>query len=137
MLDNLKKQAAERAVEEVKSGMVVGIGTGSTAVFSTFLICKMLKESRLDNIAGIPTSEETARIAGECGIPLAALEEHPIVDVTIDGADEVDLDLNMIKGRGGALLREKIVAFASKKKIFIVDHTKRVEKLKKNAQVPV
>ena len=91
-------------------GMVVGLGTGSTTAFAVIRIGERLKSGDLKNIVGIPTSLRTETLAGEWGIPLCGLEDQPVIDVTIDGADEVDPDLNLIKGGGGALTREKIVA---------------------------
>lgn len=136
-IEELKRQAAERAVEYIQSGMVVGLGTGSTAVFAVRRIGELLAEGRLQRIVGIPTAEVTAREAERAGIPLGTLDDHPVVDVTIDGADEIDPHLNLIKGLGGALLREKIVAAASRRLIIIADDSKRVEQLATRAPVPV
>ena len=122
--DELKQKAAHRAVEFVESGMVVGLGTGSTTAFAVIRIGECLKSGDLKNIVGIPTSIRTETLAGEWGIPLCGLEDQPVIDVTIDGADEVDPDLNLIKGGGGALLREKVVAQASRQNIIIVDESK-------------
>ncbi|MEJ2729060.1 MAG: ribose-5-phosphate isomerase RpiA [Deltaproteobacteria bacterium] len=122
--DELKKKAAHRAVEFVESGMVVGLGTGSTTAFAVIRIGENLKSGALKNIVGIPTSIRSETLATERGIPLCGLEDQPVIDVTIDGADEVDPDLNLIKGGGGALLREKVVAQASRRNIIIVDETK-------------
>lgn len=135
--DELKRQAAERAVETIQSGMVVGLGTGSTAVFAVRRIGTLLAEGRLQRITGIPTAEVTAREAERAGIPLGTLDDYPSVDITIDGADEIDPQLNLIKGLGGALLREKIVAAASRRLIIIADESKRVEQLGTRAPVPV
>lgn len=136
-LAELKRQAAERAVESVQSGMVVGLGTGSTAVFAVRRIGELLAQGRLQRIVGIPTAEVTAREAERAGVPLGTLDDHPTVDLTIDGADEIDPQLNLIKGLGGALLREKIVAAASRRLIIVADETKRVERLGTRAPVPV
>ena len=133
----LKKQAGEKAAEFVASGMVVGLGTGSTAVYATRAIGQMLQDGRLQRILAIPTSDQTAREAREAGIPLTTFDDHPIIDVTIDGADEIDPHLNLIKGLGGALLREKVVATASKRLIIIGDERKIVAKLGTRAPVPV
>jgi ribose 5-phosphate isomerase A len=122
--DELKQKAAHHAVEFVDSGMVVGLGTGSTTAFAVIRIGKRIKSGDLKNIVGIPTSIRTETLAGEWDIPLCRLEDQPVIDVTIDGADEVDPDLNLIKGGGGALLREKVVAQASRKNIIIVDESK-------------
>ena len=136
-IEELKRQAAERAVEYIQSGMVVGLGTGSTAVFAVRRIGELLAAGRLQRIVGIPTAEVTAREAERAGVPLGTLDDHPSVDVTIDGADEIDPQLNLIKGLGGALLREKIVAAASRRLIIIADAGKRVEQLGTRAPVPV
>jgi ribose 5-phosphate isomerase A len=120
----MKRQAAERAVHFVTSGMVVGLGHGSTTIFALRRIAELLHRGELRDILGIPTSTHVERDARELGIPLTTLSEHPLIDLTIDGADEVDEDLNLIKGGGGALLREKIVAQASRREIIVVDQTK-------------
>lgn len=135
--ETLKRQAAERAVEIVESGMVVGLGTGSTAVHAVRRIGALLAEGRLQRIVGIPTADVTAREAERCGIPLGTLDAYPTVDVTIDGADEIDARLNAIKGLGGALLREKIVAAASRRFVLVADESKRVSQLGTRAPVPV
>ncbi|XP_024397860.1 probable ribose-5-phosphate isomerase 3, chloroplastic [Physcomitrium patens] len=127
--DELKKIAAEKAVEYVKSGMVLGLGTGSTAAFAVAKIGELLKEGKLTDIVGVPTSKRTAEQAASLGIPLSVLDDHPKIDLAIDGADEVDPDLNLVKGRGGALLREKMVEAASAKFVVIVDETKLVKGL--------
>jgi len=135
--ETLKRMAAERAVEYVQSGMVVGLGTGSTAVFAVRRIGALLAEGTLQRIVGIPTSDATARAAEQAGIPLGTLDDYPAVDVTIDGADEIDPQLNLIKGLGGALLREKIVAAASRRLVIVADESKRVAQLATRAPVPV
>jgi ribose 5-phosphate isomerase A len=136
-VETLKKQAAERAVEQVQSGMVVGLGTGSTAVHAVRRIGALLDSGELQRIIGIPTAEVTAREAERCGVPLGALEDHPVVDITIDGADEIDPHLNLIKGLGGALLREKVVAAASRRVVIVADESKLVDQLGTRAPVPV
>ncbi|MGB3905650.1 MAG: ribose-5-phosphate isomerase RpiA [Anaerolineae bacterium] len=120
----LKQQAAWRAVEFVESGMVVGLGHGSTAILAVRRIAQLLRDGQLVDILGVPCSLEVEEEAGRLGIPLTTLEEHPVVDLTIDGADEVDPKLDLIKGGGGALLREKIVAQASQREIIVVDESK-------------
>ncbi|MDQ7028698.1 MAG: ribose 5-phosphate isomerase A [Ardenticatenia bacterium] len=136
--DTLKHRAAVHAVDHfVRSGMVVGLGTGSTAAHAVVEIGARLRDGRLHDIVGIPTSEATARLARESGVPLTTLEARPTVDVTIDGADEVDPVLNLIKGLGGALLREKVVATASRRTVIIVDDSKRVARLGTRAPLPV
>ncbi len=136
-MDNLKQAAGYRAAEFVTSGMVLGLGSGSTAHYATVRIAQRLQEGSLRNIVGIPTSEQTAQLARELGIPLGTLEEYPQVDITIDGADEVDPQFNVIKGLGGYLLREKIVAYATHTEIIVVDDSKLVERLGTKAPVPV
>ncbi|GAA0184324.1 isomerase [Lithospermum erythrorhizon] len=125
--EELKKIAAFKAVEFVRSGMVLGLGTGSTAKHAVDRIGELLKSGQLKNIVGIPTSMKTHEQAMNLGIPLSDLNCHPIIDMAIDGADEVDPEMNLVKGRGGSLLREKMVETASKKFIVIVDETKLVD----------
>lgn len=132
-----KQQAAERAVEFVESGMVVGLGTGSTAAFAVQRIGELLREGRLRSITGIPSSSGVAATARSLGIPLTTLEEKDAIDLTIDGADEVDPALNLIKGGGGALLHEKIVAQASRREIIIVDDSKPSPALGTHHALPV
>ncbi len=125
--DELKRTAAARALEFVQPGMIVGLGTGSTAAVFVELLGAKVK-SGLD-IVCVATSEATAAQARALGIKLTTLDDAPVVDVTVDGADEIDGDLCLIKGGGGALLREKIVAVASDRLIIIVDGSKQVAKL--------
>lgn len=127
--DELKKQAAWKAVEYVESGMKVGLGTGSTAAFAVARIGELLANGTLTDIVAVPTSIATEEQARGLNIPLATLDEVPKLDVAIDGADEVDPALNVVKGRGGALLREKMVEMASDTFVCIVDDTKLVEGL--------
>jgi ribose 5-phosphate isomerase A len=130
--DELKLKAALAAVDEIRDGMVVGLGSGSTAsIFIRELGKKSLK------ILAIPTSDESRRIAGEVGISLTTFETHPEIDVTVDGADEVSPTLDLTKGLGGALVREKIVAHASKRLVIIVDESKLVDRLGRKAPIPV
>lgn len=136
-LSELKKQAAEKAVELIESGMVVGLGTGSTAVFAVRALGRLLAAGSLDNIVAIPTSEATAKLARACGIPLTTLQAQPAIDLTIDGADEITPQLDLTKGLGGALLREKIVAVASRQNVIIADYTKRVDKLGTRSPIPI
>src|SRR5262245_171116 len=133
--DDLKKQAAISALDEIRSGMIVGLGTGSTA--SHFIRELGARVQGGMNVLGIPTSENSRQLAMQVGIPLTTLKEHPQIDVTIDGADEVSSRLDLIKGLGGALVREKIVAHASRRVIIIVDETKLVDRLGRRAPVPV
>ena len=120
--EDQKKIAAEKATENVKSGMVVGLGTGSTVYYALLKLGDRVREG-LD-IVGIPTSAGTEKIAIAQQIPLTTLASHPTIDLTIDGADEVDAHLNLIKGGGAALVREKIIANASKKILIVVDESK-------------
>ncbi len=124
----LKQQAAEAAVAEVTDGMVLGLGTGSTAALAVAVLGARVQAGL--RIVGIPTSERTAEQARSLGIPLASFAEHTVIDLTIDGADEVHTGtLDLIKGLGGALLREKIVAAASRRMTVVVDEGKLVAAL--------
>jgi ribose 5-phosphate isomerase A len=125
--DELKREAAARALEFVRPGMRLGLGTGSTAAHFVDLLAEKVKAGF--KITGVPTSEATKRQAEGLGVPLRTLDEMPELDLTIDGADEVDAALDLIKGGGGALLREKIVACASREMIVIADESKYVQRL--------
>ncbi len=127
--DDEKRMAAQAAVDFVEDGMVLGLGTGSTAVFAVELLGQRVKEGL--KIKGVSTSNATAKLAQSVGIPIVSLDDFPQLDLDIDGADEVEPSLCLIKGGGGALLREKIVAFASKRVVIIVDEKKLVERLGK------
>ncbi|KAF8390028.1 hypothetical protein HHK36_024549 [Tetracentron sinense] len=127
--DELKKIAAYKAVEFVESGMVLGLGTGSTAKFAVERIGELLRQGKLQNIVGVPTSKMTEEQAISLGIPLSDLDSHPVLDLAIDGADEVDPYLNLVKGRGGSLLREKMVEGVCRKFVVIVDESKLVKHL--------
>lgn len=133
---NLKKIVAEKAVEDfVKDGMTVGLGTGSTAYYVILKVGELVKAGmRLKCVA---TSEQTERIARECGIDIVQLDDVDQIDVTIDGADEVDPDMQLIKGLGGALVREKIVASASVREVIVVDDSKMVDVLGTRSPLPV
>jgi ribose 5-phosphate isomerase A len=134
--DELKRGAALRAIEEVKDGMVLGLGTGSTAAFVVEGLGRRVAAGL--KVVGIPTSERTGAQARRLGIPVATFAEYQRLDLTIDGADEVQLgSLDLIKGLGGALLREKIVAAASERLVIVVDQEKLVEKLGEHTPVPV
>ena len=135
--DELKQKAALRAAEFVESGMVVGLGTGSTTEYAVRRIAEMLNTGELSEVVGIPTSIRTENLARELNIPLVGFETHQNIDLTIDGADEVDPDLNLIKGGGGALLREKVVAQASRRNIIVVDESKLVPKLGTGWALPI
>jgi ribose 5-phosphate isomerase A len=132
----LKQTAAEAAVALVEDGMILGLGSGSTAKLAVDALGQRVASGL--GVTGIPTSEFTAGQARALAIPLATLDEHPEIDLTIDGADEVEVGtLNLIKGRGGALLREKIVASASKRLVIVVDESKLVDRLGSKFAVPV
>ncbi len=135
-LDRLKRAAAARAVEEVEDGMVVGLGSGSTATIALQLLAERTATGL--RIAGIPTSEKTAELAHRLGVPITDFASHRRVDVTIDGADQVARGtLDLVKGLGGALLREKVVASASDRMIVVIDETKLVERLGGRTPLPV
>ena len=133
--EQLKQIASEKAVEEMQAGTIVGLGTGSTVYYALLALGKRVRDGL--NIIGIPTSKGTEEISAKQGIPLSTLAEHPVIDLTIDGADEVDADLNLIKGGGGALLREKIIAHASKRLIIVADESKLVRVLGTTFHLPV
>src|ERR1700676_5016002 len=126
-MDGLKRQAAARALEHVRDGMKLGLGTGSTAKHFVELLGERVRAGL--NVVGVPTSEATRTEAVRCGIPLTTLDDVDRLDLTVDGADEIDPALNVIKGGGGALLREKIVAAASDRMIVIADDSKWVDVL--------
>jgi ribose 5-phosphate isomerase A len=124
---NEKKEVGEKAVEYVKDDMVVGLGTGSTVYYFISKLSQLVQQGL--SIKGVPTSKQTEKLAIELGIPLISLNEIEQIDVTVDGADEVDSELNLIKGGGGALLREKIIANAAKTFIVVADSHKNVDTL--------
>ena len=130
-----KRLAGEAAVEFVEDGMVVGLGTGSTVRYFIERLGAMTAEGL--KVTGVPTSMQTERLALKAGISLDTLEGHPRLDLAVDGADEVDHELNLIKGMGGALFREKIVAKAAKRFIVVVDSSKLVSRLGERTPVPV
>ncbi len=134
--EGAKKRAALEAVKNVKDGYVVGLGSGSTAAYAIQDIGRKIKQEGL-RILGVPTSYQALLLAVDCGIPLTTLHEHPQLNLTIDGADQIDDELNLIKGIGGALTREKIVASASKQLIIVADETKLVKTLGTNHSVPI
>ncbi len=135
-LEHLKQQAAIYALEHVQSGMIVGLGSGSTAIYFIKALGEKLQRGELKDIIGVPSSKRSQELAQELGIPLAELTPHG-VDVAIDGMDEVDPKLNAIKGLGGAQTREKIVASSAKVFILIGDGTKMVKQLGEKAPIPV
>lgn len=131
----LKRLSAERAVGLVPDGAAIGLGSGSTAEIAIGLLGDRVREGL--RIRGVPTSERTARLARDAGIPLATLEEAPELALTLDGADEVDPSLDLIKGLGGALTREKVVAKASRLEVILVDASKLVGRLGERGPLPV
>jgi ribose 5-phosphate isomerase A len=137
-IQNLKQRAAEFAVENfIHSSMLVGLGVGSTAIFAVRKLGELIASGTLTEITAIPCSEAVKREALELSIPLVEFSEDTVIDVTIDGADEVDPALNLIKGGGGALLREKIVAQASQREVIVVDQSKLSDILGTQWAVPI
>ncbi len=136
-LEELKRNAARSALSEVRDGMILGLGTGSTVRHLVELLAEALSEGSLTDVVGVPTSLRTERQARDLGIPLVELSNHPRLDLTIDGADEISPGLDLIKGLGGALLREKMVAQASTRLIIISDDTKLVTRLGTRSPLPV
>lgn len=135
-VDAAKRRAAEHAVSLVRDGMIVGIGTGSTVAFAIDALIARVRNETF-RIRGVPTSQASATLAQAGGIPLADLNDVPAVDLTIDGADEVDPRRDLIKGGGGALLREKLVAVSSRRVVIIADEGKLVERLGEHMRLPV
>jgi len=135
--DSLKKLVALNAVDYIESGMVLGLGTGSTIYYALEEIGRRIQDGKLENIVGIPSSRKTEKLAQKFGVPLATFDEHHLLDLTIDGADEVDNELNMIKGGGGALLREKVLAQNSSRLFIIVDESKMSTQIGSLWPVPV
>ena len=132
-----KKNAALEAVKHVKDGFIVGLGSGSTAAFAIEALGERIKKEKII-IMGIPTSYQAFLLAVECGIPITTLDEHPVIDVTIDGADQLTPELFLIKGGGAAMAREKIVAASSKLNVIVADEPKKVSLLGENNQfVPI
>lgn len=135
-IEKAKERAALEAVKQVKDGFVIGLGSGSTAAYAIREIGKITRK-RNWQILGVPTSYQAMQLATQYGIQLTTLQEHPQLDLTIDGADQIDKELNLIKGMGGALTREKIVASASKQVLIVADERKLVQKLGTRHSVPV
>ena len=133
---NAKQAAAVEAVKMVMDGHVVGLGSGSTAELFILELGRRVQTEGLD-IIGVPTSKRSESIGREAGISISTLEEHDHLDITVDGADEVDPNLDLIKGLGGALLREKIVAAATQKEVIVVDESKLVHQLGTKSPLPV
>lgn len=132
-----KRHAAERAVDFVLDGMKIGLGTGSTARLFLEALAGRREAGELPDIVGVPTSTDTRERARALGIPLSTLEETPKLDLVVDGADEVDSELRLIKGLGGALLWEKIVASVSERMVVIIDDSKLVDRLGEKSPLPV
>jgi len=137
MIERYKKEAGEKAVEDIESGMTLGLGTGSTVYYSILKIGKLLKSGSLKNIICIPSSKRTENLAQKLQIPVRTFEDIQEIDLTIDGADEVDKYMNLIKGGGAAHLREKIVVQASKSFTVVVDESKISDRLGEKWGVPV
>jgi ribose 5-phosphate isomerase A len=135
--EQLKKIAGEAAANRIQRGQRIGLGTGSTVRYFLEALARKLREGELSDLVCVPTSQKTEALARPLGIPLTTLEETPFLDLTVDGADEIDPRLNLIKGLGGALLREKIVAAASHRFIVIADSGKLVAQLGQRAPLPV
>jgi ribose 5-phosphate isomerase A len=135
MIEELKRQAAVAACDGIKDGMIVGLGSGSTASLFIRELGARVKDGL--RVHGIPSSEDSRKLAEELGIALTNLLDHPVIDVTVDGADEVAESLDLTKGLGGALVREKIVAHASKRVVIVVDETKLVDRLGRKSPIPV
>ena len=135
--EELKRKAAEQAVALVEDEMKLGLGTGSTARHVLQVIAERRKRGELMHVCGVPTSRATEDLARQLGIPLTTLDKHPHLDLAIDGTDEVDPDLNLIKGLGGALLWEKIVASSAERFVIVCDESKIVERLGDKAPVPI
>jgi len=135
-IEEAKKNAALNAVRHVKDGSIVGLGSGSTAAYAIKEIGGIIHQKGW-RILGVPTSHQAFLLAADCGIPTTTLNEHPTLDLTIDSADQIDTVLNMIKGLGGALTQEKIVASASKQYVIAADQTKLVKNLGTNHPVPI
>jgi ribose 5-phosphate isomerase A len=135
--DTLKRDAAARALGEVRSGMVLGLGSGSTVAHFLQLLGQAIAAGALRDLVGVPSSVETGRRATSAGIPLGRLGDHPRLDLTVDGADEVSPELDLIKGMGGALLREKMIAQISDRFVIIADEGKTVGRLGTVSPLPV
>jgi ribose 5-phosphate isomerase A len=131
-----KKRAALEAVKHVRDGFVLGLGSGTTAAYAVQEIGERIRKGDLQ-VLGVPTSHQALMLAVSCGIPLTTLDEHPKLNLAIDGADQIDRELNLIKGGGGALMREKIVASAAKQFVIVTDETKLAEKLGMNHPIPL
>ncbi|RJS84818.1 ribose-5-phosphate isomerase RpiA [Candidatus Bathyarchaeota archaeon] len=134
--EDAKRRAALEAAKKVKDGYIIGLGSGSTVAYAIRELGRRIREENL-KILGVPSSYKTFLLAVKCGVPLTTLNEHPLLSLDIDGADQIDDDLNLIKGMGGALTREKIVAAASEKLIIVADETKLTSSLGRGQLLPV
>ena len=134
--EEAKKRVCLEAVKHIKDGFIIGLGSGSTVAYAIQETGKRIQQRKL-RILGVPTSYQAMILAVQCGIPITTLNEHPQLNLMIDGADQIDSQLNLIKGMGGALTREKIVASAAKQFVVVADETKLTEKLGANCAVPV
>src|SRR5262252_3581807 len=133
--ERMKQLACHRAAQEVHDGMVLGLGTGSTVYYFLHELGRMVREGV--RMIGVPTSIQTAQLATQLAIPLTTLDDQPHLDLAVDGADEVDTNLNLIKGAGGALLREKIIAASAARFVVVVDDSKIVTQLGERYPLPV
>jgi ribose 5-phosphate isomerase A len=136
-VEEAKKRAAQAAIRHVKSETVIGLGTGSTAEYMIQMLSSLLDSGTLSDVQGVPTSNRTLSLANSLGIPITTLDEYPKLDLSIDGADLIDNKLNVLKGGGGALFREKIVASASQTYIIIADERKVVKNLGIGFPLPI
>jgi len=136
-VEDAKRRAAERAVDFVRSETAIGLGTGSTMRYALEELGRRLSAGTLHSVVGVPTSSQTAQLATRCGVPIIGLERGRVLALAIDGADEIDRALNLIKGRGGALLREKIVAACAAELVIVADESKLVETLGSTAPLPI
>lgn len=134
--EDAKRRAAIEAVKLAKDGYIVGLGSGSTAAYAVRELGRRVSEEGL-RVLGVPTSYQASMIAAQSGLPLTSLEEHPVLDLDIDGADQVDRRWNLIKGGGGCLTREKVVAQASERFVVVIDETKQVEALGFGQPIPI
>lgn len=137
MIEQNKKAAGEKAVEEIHSGMTIGLGSGSTVYYTILKLGDVLKKGMLKNVRAIPSSTQTQILAEKVGIPLASFKECQAIDVTIDGADEVDENFNLIKGGGAAHLREKVLVQMSEKFVVVADESKLSKNIGSKWPVPI
>lgn len=134
--EEAKRKASLEAVKHIKKGFIIGLGSGSTIAYALHEIGRKIKNDGLQ-VYGVPTSYQALMLATKYGIPTTTLDEHPKLDLAIDGTDQIDKNLNLIKGMGGALLREKIVAATAKQFIIVAEETKMTDSLGKNQRVPI